>query len=61
MTRDGIEFPETAAIRDAVGACVRRLIQIGLPEEMALHARDAVLGTAENLLQRQRCGEWEPR
>lgn len=59
--RSGPESRESVALRESAASCVRRLLEIGLPEKHALHARDAVLATVDNILQRQRCGEWEPR
>lgn len=59
--RDGIESRESAALREAVAACVRRLLEIELPEKNALHARDAVRATLDNFLQRHRCGEFKPQ
>lgn len=59
--RCGLESREVVATRDSIASCVSRLIEIGLPESVALHARDALAATVENLDQRRRCGEWEPR
>lgn len=59
--RDGIESRESIAARESVAACVRRLIEIGLPEAVALHARDAVRATVDNFVVRKMQGEFEPR
>jgi hypothetical protein len=53
------ESKESKAAREAVAACVRRLIEIGLPEAMALHARDAVRATLDNFEARKRLGEFD--
>lgn len=61
LTVRNVTDPRAKAINDAATACVRRLMEIGLPEQVALVARDAVAATVDNMLQRQRCGEFEPK
>jgi hypothetical protein len=46
---------------DISAACVRRLLELGLPEYQAFQARDAIVAAIENFNQRRTAGEWEPR
>jgi hypothetical protein len=47
--------------REVAASLTRRLLEIGLPEKSALHARDAAIAHIENYYDRRIAGECEPR
>lgn len=52
---------EAESVHQLATSCVSRLLEIGLPENQALFARDAVIAHLENYGARIKGGEWRDR
>jgi hypothetical protein len=59
--RRRVDVSREDGVKQIAVGCTKRLLEIGLPEDQALKARDIVAAYVENFADRLLQGEWEPK